>query len=159
MKTLIIYSSRYGLTSEAASELATRLGDMADLVKITKDVNPDPENYEQIIVGSSIYMSQADKNIRQWVQEHKTCLLSKQLGFYLCCGLPENFDSYLEQAYGKDLVNHAVTACLGGELRTDRMRWIDRRIAGMMTRVAKKEGKALPEFHPEQIMEFGRQFG
>ena len=154
MKTLIIYSSRYGLTAEAAAELANRLGEGTELFKADNVTLPKPDGYDRVIIGSPIYMGQADKTIRQWARDNQASLQTKDLGLFLCCGLPEQFSQYLEQAFGPDLVRQAVTACLGGELRTERMRWIDRRISGLMTRAARKEGKSLPQSDFGQIDAF-----
>ena len=154
MKTMIIYASRYGLTAEAATEIAARLDGEITTINIARDVMPDLDNDDRIIIGSSIYMGQADKQVRQWVQKNQVILEMKKLGFFLCCGLPENFNTYLEQAFGAALTSQAATVCLGGELKTDKMRWMDRFIAGMMTRAAQKEGNPLPERHFERINDF-----
>lgn len=153
MKTLIIYASRYGFTGEAAKEIHKSLDGETDIVNIN-DASPDVRKYEKVIIGSSIYMGQVNKNIKKWVDNNLTDLLNKRLGLFICCGLPENINTYLEQAFATEFLEKSVVVCLGGELNMPELRWLDKRIAGMMTRLAQKEGKSLPKRDFGQITDF-----
>jgi menaquinone-dependent protoporphyrinogen oxidase len=158
MRTLIIYASKYGVTAESAAKLQS----MLDGETITADINnlpiPDLNDFDRVIIGSSVYVGQVNKKIKEFAAAHKQELLSKPLGIFICCGLPENIEQHFTSAFSNKLLDHAVKDSFGGELRLDKMKLGDRMLTKMMLKAAAKEGKSAPELKFEQIELFAGQF-
>lgn len=66
MKTIIIYSSKYGCTADCAKELKSGLSGTVELVDIDQ-TNPKAillESFDVVIFGSSIYIGAVSKKMR-----------------------------------------------------------------------------------------------
>lgn len=157
MKTLIVYSSKYGVTAETAEALKEKLKTEAQLVDIAEEKAPDLKDFDRVVIGSSIYIGQVYKKIREYVLANQTELLTKSLGIYLCCGLPNSLDQYLSQAFPVEILDHAVTGCFGGELRKNKMKMADRMITNMMLKATAKDGTPPPQLLLEQIDQFAER--
>lgn len=106
-KVLMLYGTRYGTTKGISDEiekilqgsgLATDNFNLKD-VKL-KDI-PALNNYDGIIIGTSIKMGNWTKIIKSFMQKRKAELKKKQasLGFYVCCGEAKNDISTAKEKY------------------------------------------------------------
>ena len=76
MKTMVLYASKYGFTREIVTELVSQLkGDM-HAFDVTKNSVPHLGDMDGIILGSSIYVGQINKKLRQWIENNQSLLLS-----------------------------------------------------------------------------------
>lgn len=152
MKTMIIYSSTYGFTEKCANELAQKLGGQAIAVNIAAGSLPQLSGYDSVILGSSIYMGQINKKLKEFMSTNLAGLQEKKLGLFLCCGLPENLEQDFSLNFPKELLDAAVAReCFGGVLDTAKMSFGHRMITKMMESAAKKEGKSGPVAMTENI--------
>jgi len=106
MKTLILFATKHGCTEKAAQALAQRLGN-ADVVNIA-DRTPDLSAYNQVVIGSSIYVGQISKPLSQWLSQNVTALKQKRLGLFVCCGQAEKAMEQLAAAFPGELVQAAA---------------------------------------------------
>lgn len=145
MKTLIVYGTTYGYVAECAETLQKALGDDCDKVRLMAEKDSgavDLNAYDRVIIGGSIYMGQVQKAVKQFCLSHSSELIEKRVGLFLSCGLPDQFDTHVANAFPGDLIGHAVAVLdFGGELRTEKMGLGHKLITSMMTKVAQKEGK------------------
>ncbi len=113
MKSVVIFSSRYGSTARAAAALAQRVG--ADLVDIGKS-KPNLNSYDKVIVGGPIFAGSLPANLKKFCTENQTALLSKRLGLFICCAREgQEAVDQLNAAFPAELTSHAsVSAVLGG---------------------------------------------
>ena len=106
-KVLILYGTRYGTTKGISDEiekiiqdngLTTESFNLKD-VKL-KDI-PTLDNYDGIILGTSIKMGMWTKTIKSFIQKRKAELKKKQdsLGFYVCCGEAKNDINNAKEKY------------------------------------------------------------
>lgn len=106
MKTLILFATKHGCTEKAARALAQHL-QSADVVNIA-DHAPDLGNYDDVIVGSSIYVGQINKALSQWLSQNAAALKEKRLGLFVCCGQAEKAMDQLTAAFPGELVQRAM---------------------------------------------------
>lgn len=152
MKTLIIYASTYGYTSDCVKECQKKLNGEVITVDIMSDAVPPIDAADNIIIGGSIYMGQIQKKLKLYCISNLEALLKKRVALFLCCGSPENFEETLKASFPEDLIKKAVAKeCLGGELRVDRMKLGHRMIAGFIKKETAKQGKSEMKKMPENI--------
>jgi len=114
---------------------------------------PDLQEFDNIIIGSSIYMGQIQKKLKVFCTQNVNSLVNKRFSLFLSCGLPENFQQTLKNSFPDELLEKAVVKeCFGGELRTDRMKFADKMVSSLMKRIAVKEGKAEVGPMPQNIL-------
>ena len=58
MKTLTIYASTYGYTEEMVNKMVVESNHNFDSINILKNKNIDLSKYENIVIGSCIYVGQ-----------------------------------------------------------------------------------------------------
>lgn len=146
MKTLILYATTYGFTKECVEDLRKLLNGDVDMVNIMTSQVDSLGEYNNIIIGGSIYIGQIQKKLKNYCIEHKDMLKSKRLALFLCCGMTDQFDQTLKNSYPAELLNQAIAKeCFGGELRIDKMKLTHKIITNMMKKVTEKQGKENPE--------------
>ncbi|MGL4737956.1 MAG: flavodoxin domain-containing protein [Cellulosilyticaceae bacterium] len=122
MKTLIVYSSSYGFTERCAKRLAANLED-ADVVRVRKIMMPNIKRYDQVIIGSPIYMRQIDTWIKVFCENKLQELLKKEVGIFICCGEVSQADEIIGVSFPKQLLVVAKSVeVLGGEVHFERLR-------------------------------------
>jgi len=152
MKTIIIYATKYGYTQDCVEVMKTQLQGDVLTVNILTDKISSLDAFDDVIIGGSIYMGQIQKKLKAFCESNMSSLLKKRLSLFLCCGLPENFQQSLANAFPDQLREKAIACeCFGGELRTDKMKGPDRIISGLMKKAAGDQGKAEVIQLPENI--------
>lgn len=154
MKTMILYFSQYGTTEKCAKYLAEQLTGEVEVKQVTKKepVEINMALYDRIILGGSIRVGKVQKEIQQLCTRYQEVLLQKELGLFLCCGLPEQPQDVFESNFGEQLVQHAVVGNFCGELNTDRMGFFAKKI--VQTVAKSKDGQQLPEIDWREIEVF-----
>ena len=159
MKTLIAYASRTGASEKCARMLAERIPD-STLCDLCRE-KPDPNAYEQVIVGGGVRMGALHVDARQYLDGCKPVLLQKRLGLYLCAGFAEKAGEIFANNVDPELRAHAVACeCFGGEIDMGKLRGFDRLITKMALRSFKDaEGRAaMPRLLPERVEAFAAKF-
>lgn len=129
MSTIIIYSSKYGCTTDCAKYLKSALSGSVTLTDIDNTNVVSLDNYDTVIIGSSIYIGKISKKIQQLCKEKLNLLNQKKVGIFLCCAFPEQINEYLTTNFPSALLECAATVkCFGGEARVDKMKFIDKSI-------------------------------
>ena len=159
MKTLIAYASRTGASEKCARMLAERIPD-STLCDLCRE-KPDPNAYEQVIVGGGVRMGALHVDARQYLDGCKPVLLQKRLGLFLCAGFAEKAGEIFANNVDPELRAHAVACeCFGGEIDMGKLRGFDRLITKMALRSFKDaEGRAaMPRLLPERVEAFAAKF-
>ena len=159
MKTLIAYASRTGASEKCARMLAERIPD-STLCDLCRE-KPDPNAYEQVIVGGGVRMGALHVDARQYLDGCKPVLLKKRLGLYLCAGFAEKAGEIFANNVDPELRAHAVACeCFGGEIDMSKLRGFNRLITKMALRSFKDaEGRAaMPRLLPERVEAFAAKF-
>ena len=159
MKTLIAYASRTGASEKCARMLAERIPD-STLCDLCRE-KPDPNAYDQVIVGGGVRMGALHVDARQYLDGCKPVLLQKRLGLFLCAGFAEKAGEIFANNVDPELRAHAVACeCFGGEIDMGKLHGFDRLITKMALRSFKDaEGRAaMPRLLPERIEAFAAKF-
>lgn len=129
MNTIIIYSSKYGCTTDCARYLKAGLSGSVTLTDIDNTNSISLENYDVVILGSSIYIGKISKIMQKFCKENADLLSKKRVGIFLCCAFPEQLTEYLAANFPPTLLkNSVVIKDFGGEARIDKMKFIDKSI-------------------------------
>jgi menaquinone-dependent protoporphyrinogen oxidase len=159
MKTLIIYSSKYGYTQECAIKLSELINGDVTLVNGAKEKIPSIQEFDNVIIGSSIYIGLINSKIGKFCTENVDILKTKNLGFFISCGMPENFELHLDNSFPAELLSIAKSKlCFGGELRIDKMGFFHKIITGMMIKAREKDKQPSIESFPYNITKMADTF-
>lgn len=134
MKTVILYTTRYGATERCAKALADLLDGETELFNLARESRKvDLSAYDRVICGGAVYMGKVDPALTQYCIHKEPELVTKQVGLFTC-GLSQEEAAQLQfmAAYPEELRKHAAaTACLGTEVEPKKLRLFDKLILKM----------------------------
>lgn len=84
MNTLITYATKYGSTKTCAQRLAKEMTGNVSIIELKKNLKIDINDYDTIIIGSSIYMGRYLGAVRKFVYRNADILKKKRLGLFIC---------------------------------------------------------------------------
>ena len=164
MKILIAYTSAHGTTRSCAELLRSELGSRGEItfVDMNKEKAPSPDGYDAVILGSSIRFAKISKKLKAYIKENKSALSKINSGVFLCCGIPDEFESYAKEQMPKDLELKLGVAHFGGELKPKNVKGIFDKILvnSMRKEITEHDFEdgtfkgVLPEILPENIKNF-----
>ena len=136
MKILIVYTSKYGCTSDCANSLKKKLPGNITLADITKvPMQVDINDYDTIIIGGSVYIGRVSKNLRAFCERNLDDLLKKNIGVFLCSALTDQFNDTLKNNFPLLLLDNAKTTKLfGSEARLEKMNFMDKMMIKAITK-------------------------
>lgn len=122
--------------------MADKLSGQVAVVNVMSGDVPALSQFDKVVIGGSVYMGQIQKKVKEFCVKINEELKTKSIGLYICCGLPENFEVQLKNAYPNELFEKAIVKeCFGGELNKGKMKFFHKIIAELMSKAAAKEGK------------------
>ena len=131
MNLLIIYTTKTGTVTTSLDILEKYLPQ----AKITRcDLGqcreiPTLEDFDFVLIGSSIRMGKIHKKIKNFVKANHDRLLNLNVGYFLCLGFVDLFDDYMIKNFPKDLRdNAAAITCFGGDMNPDKHTGFDKMI-------------------------------
>ncbi|HHX01371.1 MAG TPA: flavodoxin [Firmicutes bacterium] len=135
MKTLIVYGSRYGCTQRCAGLLEARLAGEVTLHNVSESDEVDLDQFEQVVIGTPIYMGRILPQVSRFCQQHHDQLLQKPLAVFVCCGFPDKAEAQLHSAFSQELLAHArFKDTFGYALNFEKMSFLDRLIVRMVSK-------------------------
>ena len=142
MKTLIVYGSKHGNTEKLSKALKDKLNGHVVIVNIKKDVVPNLNSFDNIIIGGSIYAGRIQKEIREFCYKNATLLESKKIGLFVCCmSEGEKAISQLNNSLPSELISMAkVKEHFGGGFTFSKMNFFEKYVIKI---VSKKEKNAI----------------
>lgn len=137
MRSIIIYTTKYGCTEKVALKLKSYMQGDVKLVNLMKEKAPSLEGYDRVIIGGSIYYGRIQKKLTEYMTAAQSELISKRLGLFICAASPDidTRKQELEQSFPVELYEHA--AChdiLGSEVNYNKLRVLDRIIFRMVSK-------------------------
>lgn len=149
-KILVAYASKSGTAAHCAALLAHRLH--AACLDLTRET-PDLSAYDTVIVGGSIRMGLLHKKAKLFMEEREAELLTKRLGFFVCCCLEKDLPQYFQQNILPSLRRQAVFCeGFGGQLDRKKLHGFDRCMATMLQR-SPLAGQLTLSIHKDRIKE------
>lgn len=132
MKTAIVYATKYGCTKKCVDMLQACLPGKTDVFLAMTD-HFDPDLYDVIFIGGSVYMGKIRKQITQFCRRYLNQLLKKKVGLFVCCCTPNGTEGFLETLFPPELLRHASLAtCVGGETDYRKMNFFYRKLLQLL---------------------------
>lgn len=140
MKTLVVYASKYGCTEDCAKYLKNKLNHESKIVNLKNLDITDLQQYDWIIIGGSIYVGKIQKEVKLFCEQNLQALLAKNIILFICCTTPEQADDFFKSNFPAQLLEHSTEAVnFGGELRQDKMGFLDKKITAMVAKLEPRE--------------------
>lgn len=157
MKILIAYRSRYGCTRRYAELLAGKLAGEVTLADLRREGRLSPAAFDLVLLGSPIYAGAIPSGVTRFCERHRSVLQRLPVGLFICCLYEgEKARTQLDSAYPDWLSLHAFGRwALGGEIRPDSLRFIDRLLVRAMGRGVGE----LSRFRAEDLQDILRRVG
>lgn len=157
MKTLIVYASTYGYTEEMVNKMVKESNYEFESVNVLKNKSIDLSKYENIILGSCIYVGQINKELKKFIDHQHDILMQKKLGIFLACAFEEQFNTHLKSNFPADIMNHSeLNINLGGKLQKDKLNFAHRVLVNMIEKT--EEGKKPIKTYENRTLEIVHQF-
>lgn len=134
MKTLIIYSTKYGATEQIAQNINSKIPGSL-ICNIKKDSIPNIVDFDCIIIGSSLIVGQASKEIKEFASKNSEILKKCRLGLFLSGMSKDGEEEYFKNNFSQDLNDVAKSKkLLGGIFDPKKCNFLER---GVMKAAAK----------------------
>ncbi|MFZ5639495.1 MAG: flavodoxin domain-containing protein [Bacillota bacterium] len=102
MRSLIIYATKYGCAEKAATILKSKMNGDVFLVNVMKEKVPGLDQYDNVILGGSIYIGKIQKALIKYIKSNLPSLLQKRVGLFICAGdLSEEKIEHFAKAIGE----------------------------------------------------------
>lgn len=139
MKTLIVYSSKYGTIEECVKKISKKVSGEVRLSNINLESSIDISDFDVVLIGSSIYFGNASGKIRRFVNHNQEKLQNKKVGIFITCFEGgDKVEKHFQKAYPKWLLDHAFTKIrLGYEFHLEKMSFIDKFVTKNLIKVKK----------------------
>ena len=82
MKSIIIFSTKYGCAEKTAKMLQSKMKGDVRMVNIVKDKVPALDEFDAVILGGSIYMGRIQKELTAFISGNLPALLKKKVGLF-----------------------------------------------------------------------------
>ena len=152
MTYLVIYMSRHGTTAKVAAEVKEKLGsEKTTLVDLEKDQVPSLDEFDTIVIGGSVHAGTIQQELMTFCIRHKTELLNKRLGLFMCFMNNDLSDLEFEDSFPIDLRRHAIAkGFVGGEFLIEKMTGLEKasvkEVKGIDDSVYRLDKKAIQKF-------------
>jgi menaquinone-dependent protoporphyrinogen oxidase len=144
MKVLIPYGTTEGLTariSEYVADVVRGHGHEADTVDLKGSVDPEPDDYDAVIVGASIHMGKHEDYVRDFVRKNRNALERLPSAFFSVSMAAhdnmEEAEGYIEEFVRETGWHPAKVGLFGGALLYTHYGFIKRHI---MKKIARDKG-------------------
>lgn len=122
MKTLIVYSSKYGTAKICAEKLSESI-DNSTLCSSDSNHVPSLELFDQIVIGTSVYMGRSRKSIRKFIEMYHDDLTEKNVSLFVCSKETKDYAILFSNELASTAI---VTGHFGFELHVSRLRGLDK---------------------------------
>ncbi|MHB8062666.1 MAG: flavodoxin domain-containing protein [Ruminiclostridium sp.] len=156
MKSIIIYTTKYGCTEKAVKLLRSKLPADVQAFNLEKDRVPDLSLFDTVILGGPIYVGKLQKSLSSFTQNHLEELKTKRLALFVCAGEQDAAKSkeQFAAAFSQELFQYAfVREEFGGEMRTDKISFIEK----LMIRLVKGIKESYFRLSEDKIYSFTKK--
>jgi menaquinone-dependent protoporphyrinogen oxidase len=132
IRTLIIYATKHGSVENAVRLLKEKLEGEITVINIMNEDPPELNEYDNVILGGSIYLGKIQKRLSKYMEKHLTDLLSKRIGLFICGAEREEIrEKELIGSFPEKLFEHAVCKeIFGYEIHFEDMNFIEKKVVG-----------------------------
>ena len=144
MKTLILFTSKYGAAEKCANLLSEKLNGDVNIINLKETKDVTLSDYDKVIVGCSIYAGNIQSEVKDFCTTNLDLLLDKPFGLFMSCMTDkrEEIKSYAEKSFSNELINHAtVIDSLGAVFNFKKMNFFERQVIKMILNSKNKTGE------------------
>lgn len=147
MKTLIVYSSKYGCTEKCAKKLSEKLKGSIELINLKEVKEIDISSYDKVIIGGSIYIGKIQNEVVNFCTENIKKLSTKKIGLFVCCMREgESVDEQIRNSFPQELrLNAVAIENFGGEFIFNKMGFLDKLITKKVVKIDKDTSNILED--------------
>lgn len=144
MKTLILYTSKYGFTKECISYLRDKLTGDVNIQALDSNNQVELSGYDWIIMGSSVYMGKINKKMKIFSEKNTDKLIESNIALFVSCTTPEEVDKYLSEGFSTKVYNASkLNTNFGGKIQRDKLNFFERKLTDMISKTAEKSQETL----------------
>jgi menaquinone-dependent protoporphyrinogen oxidase len=131
-KTIVIFSTKHGSVENAVKLLKEKLGGEVTVINIMNEDPPELNEYENVILGGSIYVGKIQKQLSKYMEKHLSELLTKRIGLFICAAEREDIrEKELIDSFPKKLFEHSICKeIFGYEIHYEDMNFIEKKVVG-----------------------------
>ena len=151
MKTIILYSSKTGVTEDCAKSLANLLN-VQDCFDLSNKALPSIQDYDQIIMGTSIYAGMVRRPFKKFIAINHSLLMTKKISLFTC-GANDKINPIhdLVSSIPSDVLNHFEhIGYFGWEAREEKLGFFGKFV---LKKIQEKEN-IVPSIHHEALNQF-----
>ena len=145
MKTLVVYTSKYGATEECAKQIDKGLEGQVERINLLEGQPKDLKSFDKVILGTPIYAGNMSKEIKNFYETHKEELAHKKVGLFISCLDLSKVEEYIKLGFGEEGIKGLVIqkGC-GGILDFKKLNFFERTICKLICKKEKdREGNPL----------------
>ena len=134
----VVYSSKYGTTKTICETIKEHSDNNTtfDLFCLDKGEQPDLNNYNHIIIGTSVYAGHPRAKVVAFCQSNIEAIKKLRFSLFVCGMDKANADKEMETAYPSELRDQAVQLkFFEGEFKLEDMKFFDKMILKLMLKV------------------------
>lgn len=131
MRTLIAFGTKYGSTEKVAEVIADVLrssGQNVDVVDLRQKSTKAVDDYDMVVVGSSIIVGGWSKGSKRFLEENCEILRNKKTALFVCCSnsflRPDEKETQMNDFLKKVVETHGLNpislGLFGGEMDFER---------------------------------------
>ena len=155
MKNLIIFTTKYGSVEKSVNLLKEKLNGETTIVNLKKETVPNLDDFDNILLGGSIYMGRTQKILMNFAKTNLHKLLEKRIGLFLNCA--EKTEKKYEQCkncFPAELYQNAVAkGFFGDEIIWEKCSFFDK----LLIRMIMKSKESFSNIDNEKIDKFAKQ--
>ena len=157
MKTLIIYATKNGSVKEVAQLIKKELVGEVKIIDSRDKIIKDISEFDNILIGSSIYFGQLNKRIKRFIFIHRPEIVHRNFGIFLMAAepKPELMKKQIKNAIPNDLYTSAkIISVIGSEIKLEKFSALIR----FVLKYFKKIKSSYKDIDKEKIKEFAGKF-
>jgi len=132
---LILFSSKKGATKKVADLINDRL-ENSRTVNINKET-PNLNDYENIYIGTPIYIGMINKKIKKFISENKELLIRKNIKVFLVGMNETEIDNVITNNFPDGISSKANIVHVGGAYYFEKLNFLQKIVVKKITGITK----------------------
>jgi len=155
MKTLVVFSGKYGTTGMFAYRLAQAFGEESQSMDLRDSNAIDWNHWDAVVIGGGIYIGKVRKEVKVFCKRFARELEKCALGLFLCAGEkePEQIRQLFEKKFSPAFLakTRVKMRFPGGQVLNEKAGFIYRSFFPKMPKVTEEEIEELIHSFVEQM--------
>lgn len=139
MKVAVIFATKYGFTEKCAELLSEGVKCETKLINLKKEKAGELDNYDLIVLGSSVYAGKIQKEMIDFIGAEKEKLITKKIALFSCnMHQGEEGEKQLKNIFPKEIYDNSFfSVSFGGKFDFNKMNFLEKVIVKKIAKVEK----------------------